>query len=97
MDTSCTSQIRVGTMEVGRLLALEIIPGFVFLNCLEDIPFVTKIFQAAVSILKQELNEELIELANAQDLAVKVLSKTLDMTKLTSEKGEFCEFNFFKN
>ena len=45
-------------------------------------------FQAAVSILKQELNEELIELANAQDLAVKVLSKTLDMTKLTSEKGE---------
>lgn len=43
---------------------------------------------AAVSILKQELNEELIELANAQDLAVKVLSKTLDMTKLTSEKVE---------
>ncbi|KAJ6636397.1 Proteasome subunit alpha type-4 [Pseudolycoriella hygida] len=43
---------------------------------------------AAVSILKQELNEDLIELANAQDLAVKVLSKTLDMTKLTSEKVE---------
>ncbi|KAG4076384.1 hypothetical protein HA402_005827 [Bradysia odoriphaga] len=43
---------------------------------------------AAVSILKQELNEELIELAKAQDLAVKVLSKTLDMTKLTSEKVE---------
>jgi len=45
-----------------------------------------------VSILKQELHEELIELANAQDLAVKVLSKTLDMTKLTSEKGKFHEF-----
>jgi len=43
---------------------------------------------AAVSILKQELHEEPIEIANAQDLAVKVLSKTLDMTKLTSEKVE---------
>jgi len=43
---------------------------------------------AAVSILKQELNEDLIELGKAQDLAVKVLSKTLDMTKLTSEKVE---------
>jgi len=43
---------------------------------------------AAVSILKQELNETLIKLNAAQDLAVKVLSKTLDMTKLTSEKVE---------
>jgi len=43
---------------------------------------------AAVSILKQELNETLIKLSAAQDLAVKVLSKTLDMTKLTSEKVE---------
>lgn len=47
------------------------------------------IFQAAVSILKQELSEDKISLTNAQDLVVKVLSKTLDMTKLTSEKGEF--------
>lgn len=46
-------------------------------------------FKAAVSILKQELTEDKISLANAQDLVVKVLSKTLDMTKLTSEKGEF--------
>lgn len=44
-------------------------------------------FQAAVSILKQELNEDKISLNEAQDLAVKVLSKSLDMTKLTSEKG----------
>lgn len=44
--------------------------------------------KAAVSILKQELSEVIISLANAQDLAVKVLSKTLDMTKLTSEKGK---------
>lgn len=43
---------------------------------------------AAVSILKQELNEDKITLSQAQDLAIKVLSKTLDMTKLTSEKVE---------
>lgn len=43
---------------------------------------------AAVSALKQELNENDISLAEAQDLAVKVLSKSLDMTKLTSEKIE---------
>jgi len=44
--------------------------------------------EAAESILKQELNEELIDLASAQDLVVKVLTKTLDMAKLTSEKVE---------
>jgi 20S proteasome subunit alpha 3 len=43
---------------------------------------------AAVSALKQELNENPITLAEAEDLAIKVLSKTLDMTKLTSEKIE---------
>lgn len=43
---------------------------------------------AAVSMLKQELNENEIKVSNAQDLAIKVLSKTLDMTKLTSEKIE---------
>lgn len=41
-----------------------------------------------MSILKQELNETPVTLNAAEDLAVKVLSKTLDMTKLTSEKGE---------
>jgi 20S proteasome subunit alpha 3 len=41
-----------------------------------------------VSALKQELKEDEILLANAQDLSIKILSKTLDMTKLTSEKGE---------
>lgn len=50
---------------------------------------------AAVSILKQELTDEPITLAAAEDLAVKVLSKSLDMTKLTSEKGtEFTQFFF---
>lgn len=44
---------------------------------------------AAISILKQELSDEPIALASAEDLAVKVLSKSLDMTKLTSEKGKY--------
>ncbi|CAO1422463.1 unnamed protein product [Diamesa hyperborea] len=43
---------------------------------------------AAVSVLKQELNDKPILLTNAEDMAIKVLSKTLDMTKLTSEKIE---------
>lgn len=43
---------------------------------------------AAISILKQELSDEPISLSAAEDLAVKVLSKSLDMTKLTSEKGK---------
>ena len=41
-----------------------------------------------MSVLKQELNENPISLTEAEDLAIKVLSKTLDMTKLTSEKIE---------
>lgn len=43
---------------------------------------------AAVSVLKQELGETPIPLSDAEDLAIKVLAKTLDMTKLTSEKIE---------
>lgn len=39
-------------------------------------------------MLKQELNDKPILLTNAEDMAIKVLSKTLDMTKLTSEKIE---------
>lgn len=45
------------------------------------------LFQAAISSLKQEYKEGEISLKDAQALAIKVLSKTLDMTKLTSEKG----------
>lgn len=41
-----------------------------------------------MSALKQELKENLISLAEAEDMAIKVLSKTLDMNKLTSEKIE---------
>lgn len=43
--------------------------------------------QAAVSSLKQEYKENETTIAEAQALAIKVLSKTLDMTKLTPEKG----------
>ncbi|XP_022905737.1 proteasome subunit alpha type-4 [Onthophagus taurus] len=43
---------------------------------------------AAVSSLKQEYKEGDMTLKDAKSLAIKVLSKTLDMTKLTSEKIE---------
>lgn len=42
----------------------------------------------AVSMLKQEYKEGEVKLKNALNLAIKVLSKTLDMTKLTAEKVE---------
>ena len=45
------------------------------------------LLQAAISMLKQEYNEDGITLNEALKLAVKVLSKTLDVQKLTSEKG----------
>ena len=44
--------------------------------------------QAAVSMLKQDYKEGETDLKSAVDLAIKVLSKTLDTTKLTHEKGE---------
>ena len=43
---------------------------------------------AAISQLKQEYKEGEMSLNDALDLAVKVLSKTLDLTKLTPEKIE---------
>ena len=45
------------------------------------------IMQAAVSILKQEYNDELTT-HKAQLLALRTLHKTLDITKLTPEKVE---------
>lgn len=44
--------------------------------------------QAAISLLKQEYKEVTPTLEDALDLAVKVLYKTLDSTKLNSEKVE---------
>lgn len=49
---------------------------------------------AAVSMLKQELNADEITIAEAKDLVIKVLSKTLDLTKLTSEKSIFIFYSF---
>ncbi|GAB6031245.1 Proteasome subunit alpha type-4 [Chamberlinius hualienensis] len=43
---------------------------------------------AAVSILKQEYKEGEMTLKNALPLSIKVMSKTLDMTKLAAEKLE---------
>jgi 20S proteasome subunit alpha 3 len=43
---------------------------------------------SAVSQLKQEYKEGETSLADALDLSIKVLSKTLDMTKLTPDKIE---------
>lgn len=50
---------------------------------------------AAVSSLKQEYKEGEMTLEDAKALAVKVLSKTLDMTKLTSEKGIVLVVRFY--
>jgi len=52
---------------------------------------------AAVSSLKQEYKENDTSLKDAKALAVKVLSKTLDMTKLTSEKVEMATLSRVKN
>ncbi len=44
-----------------------------------------------MSMLKQEYNEDKMPLSEALKLAIKVLNKTLDVTKLTKEKGnELC-------
>ncbi len=43
-------------------------------------------FKTAISILKQEYKIGETKLTDALKLAVKILSKTLDTTKLTSEK-----------
>ena len=40
-----------------------------------------------MSMLKQEYDEDKIPLPEALKLAVRVLNKTLDVTKLTKEKG----------
>lgn len=52
--------------------------------------------QAAVSSLKQEYKENMT-LKEAQELAIVVLSKTLDMTKLTSDKGKYIYLYFFNS
>jgi 20S proteasome alpha/beta subunit len=51
------------------------------------IDFYFTFLQAAVSMLKQEYDEDKIPLPEALKLAIRVLNKTLDVTKLTKEKG----------
>ncbi len=45
------------------------------------------VFQAAVSMLKQDYKEGEMTLPSALALAVKVLNKTMDVSKLSAEKG----------
>jgi len=52
---------------------------------------------AAVSSLKQEYKENEMTLNEAKALAVKVLSKTLDMTKLSAEKVEMATLQRIEN
>ncbi len=47
------------------------------------------VIQAAISALKQDYKEGDMTLKSSLDLAIKVLSKTLDATKLTAEKGSY--------
>lgn len=54
-------------------------------------------FGAAISMLKQELGEKKITLEEAKDLSIKVLVKTLDTTKLTSEKIEVATLRRLEN
>lgn len=43
--------------------------------------------QAAVSMLKQDYKEGEMTLSSALALAIKVLNKTMDVSKLSAEKG----------
>lgn len=47
------------------------------------------LFQAAVSMLKQDYKDGEMTLSAALALAVKVLNKTMDVSKLSAEKGVF--------
>lgn len=58
----------------------------------------TSWLQAAVSMLKQDYKEGEMTLSSALALAVKVLNKTMDVSKLSAEKGElqkdfYCNFH----
>ena len=82
-------------MEAGKLLVLEAIIRYdekvislkIYLNAH------VFAFKTAVSILKQEYKIGETKLKDAVKLAVKILSKTLDTAKLTSDKSNL--FYFF--
>lgn len=58
-------------------MAVTLFPAFLHFPC----------SQAAVSMLKQDYKEGEMTLSSALALAVKVLNKTMDVSKLSAEKG----------
>ena len=79
-----------------RQLALDSVFFFFFFFFLQ---FVENRFtlQAAVSMLKQEYKDGEMALPDTLRLAVKVLSKTLDITKLTTDKGLLTLASLYKS
>lgn len=77
----------VGEFSSSRLLFL---PKAVDMNLLLSIHAFC--LQAAVSMLKQEYKDGETNLQQGLEMAIKVLSKTLDTNKLTPEKG-FCHLS----
>lgn len=51
------------------------------------VSFFLSLSQAAVSMLKQDYKEGEMTLSSALALAIKVLNKTMDVSKLSAEKG----------
>jgi 20S proteasome subunit alpha 3 len=51
-------------------------------------------FKAAIASLKTEYKEGQMTLDEAKKLAVKILFKTLDATKLTADKGIYLNYIF---
>lgn len=60
---------------------------FFFLLLKHRPPSVSVPSQAAVSMLKQDFKEGEMTLSTALALAIKVLNKTMDVSKLSAEKG----------
>ena len=93
METANGNAVRISKVEA--CLEVVMLP-FKIEKTLEVKPnIVFSCTQNAISMLKQEYKEGETNLQQALQLAVKVLSKTLDMTKLTAEKGE-CLFRMFE-
>ncbi len=72
--------------------------AILFFHCMV-FDMLTSWSQAAVSMLKQDYKEGEMTLLSALALAVKVLNKTMDVSKLSAEKGEVqkvlsCHFTF---
>lgn len=92
MDSSYISRIPVEITVDGKPPALVIMLRLVT----RDIPKFVGVavnmfyvfFQTAIGILKQDFEPESTKLQDAVKLAVKVMHKTLDVTKLTADKSK---------